>query len=169
MMSSISCGVAQPKAVLLRHHGIAELVVLVIELDDRARQLRALLDAQALRQRARGDIAHDHLERNDLDLANQLLAHVEPLDEVGRHADVVEVLEDVLGDPVVEDPLAFDDLVLLCIEGGRVVLEVLDQRSRFRSFVEDLRLAFVDAATAAHRGVPWFVDVHLDAVAPLRL
>ena len=86
--------------------------------------------------------------------------------KVRRHADVVEVLEDVFGDAVVEDALAFDHLVLLGVEGGRVVLEVLDQRSRLRPFVEDLGLAFVDAATAAHRGVPWFVKVHLGAVAP---
>jgi len=84
-----------------------------------------------------------------------------------RDPDVVQVLKDIFGDPVVEDALAFDDLMLLCVEGGRVVLEVLDQRSGLRSFLEDLRLAFVDAATAAHRSVPWFVDVHLDAVAPV--
>ena len=112
-------------------------------------------------ERAGGDVAHHHFERNDLDLADQLLAHVEPADEVRRHADVVEVLEDVFGDPVVEDALALDHLVLLRIEGGRVVLEVLDQRSRLRSFIEDLGLAFVDAATAAHRSVPWFVKIHL--------
>src|SRR5262245_47836302 len=80
---------------------------------------------------------------------------------MGRDPDVVEVLEDVLGDPIVEDALAFDDLVLLRIEGGRVVLEVLDQRTGLRSFVENLRLALIDATTAAHRSVPWFVDVHL--------
>jgi hypothetical protein len=113
-----------------------------------------------------GDIAHHHLERNDLHLADQLLAHVEALDEVGRNPDVVEVLEDVFGDPIVEDALAFDDLVLLCVEGGRVVLEVLDQRPGLRPFVEDFRLAFIDATAAAHRGVPCFVDVHLGAVAP---
>jgi hypothetical protein len=164
MMSSISCG----GDVLLGHHRVAELIVLVVELDDRARQLRALLDAEALRQRAGGDVAHDHFQRNDLHLADQLLAHVEAPDEVGRNPDIVEVLEDVFGDPVVEDAFAFDDLVLLRIEGGRVVLEVLDQRSGLRPFVQDLRLAFINAATAAHRSVPWFVDVHLDAVAPVR-
>src|SRR6201996_4548797 len=67
--------------VLFRHHGVVELVVLVIELDDRARQLRALLDAEPLRQGAGGDIAYHHLERHDLNLANQLLAHVETADE----------------------------------------------------------------------------------------
>ena len=160
-------GPAEGGDVLLRDHRIAELIVLVVELDDRARQLGAFLDAEALRQRAGGNVAHDNLEWDDLHLADQLLAHVEPLDEVSRNPDVVEVLEDVFGDPVVEDALAFDHLVLLRIEGGRVVLEVLDQRSGLRSFIKDLRLAFIDAATAAHRRVPWFVDVHLDAVAPV--
>jgi len=84
---------------------------------------------------------------------------------VRRHSDVVQVLEDVFRDAVVEDALAFDDLVLLRIEGSGVILEVLDQRSGFRSFVEDLGLAFIDAAAAAHRSVPWFVDVHLNVVA----
>ena len=152
--------------VLLRHHRIAERVVLVIELDDRARQLRAFLDAEPLRQRAGGDVAHHDFERNDLDLANQLLAHVEAADEVGRHADVVQVLEYVFGDAVVEHPLAFDDLVLLRVERGGIVLEVLDQRSRLRAFVKDLCLAFINAATAAHRCVPWLEEIHRVAVAP---
>src|SRR5262249_22278100 len=136
------------------------------ELDDRARQLRALLEAEALRQRAGGDVAHHDFERDDLDLADQLLAHVEAADGMGRDPDIVQVLEDVLGDSLVDDALRFDDLLLLRIERGRIVLEVLDQRTRLGPFVEDLRLAFIDAATAAHRSVPWFVDVHLDAVAP---
>ena len=146
--------------VLLRHHRIVERVVLVVELDDRARQLRAFLDAEPLRQRAGGDVAHHDFERNDLDLANQLLAHVEPLDEVGRHADVVEMLEDVFRDPVVEDALALDHLMLLRVERGRVVLEMLNKRARLRSFIKNLRLAFIDAATAAHRDIPWFEKIH---------
>jgi hypothetical protein len=56
--------------------------------------------------------------------------------------------------------------MLLGIEGGRVVLEVLNESSRLGSFIEDLRLAFVYAATAAHRSVPWLGEVH-DAVAPV--
>ena len=59
----------------------------------------------------------------------------------------------VFGDPVVEDALAFDH-VLLRIEGGRIVLEVLDQGAGLGSFVEDLRLAFIDAATAIIHGKP---------------
>src|SRR5262249_4766162 len=149
----------------LGSHRLAELIVLVIDLDDGARQLRALLEPKPLGQRACRDVAYHHFERNDFHFADQLLAHVEAPDEVGRNSNVVQVLKDVFRDPIVENALAFDHVVLLRVEGGRIVLEVLDQGSRSRSFVEDLALAFIDAATAAHRRVPWFV--HLDAVAPV--
>ena len=58
------------------------------------------------RERAGGDVAHHHLDRHDLDLADQLLAHVEPADEMGRDADRAEQGEDMLGDAVVEHALA---------------------------------------------------------------
>jgi len=51
--------------------------------------LRAFLNAEPLRQRACGDIAHTDFERDDLNLADQLLAHVEAADEVGWNSDVV--------------------------------------------------------------------------------
>src|SRR5689334_23617036 len=76
------------------------------------------------------------------------------------------MLEDVLGDAIVEHALAFDHLVLLGIEGGGIVLEVLNQCSGLGSFIQNLRLALVDTATAAHRCVPWLEKVH-DAVAPV--
>src|SRR6478672_1222380 len=147
-------------------HDVVDLVVLVVELDDRARQLCAFLDAEALRQGPCGDIAHDNFERNDLHLSNQLLAHVETADEVGRYPDIVEVLEHIFRDSIVEHALAFDHLVLFGVEGGRVVLEMLNQRSRLGAFIKDLRLALVNATAAAHGRVPWFVKVHRIAVAP---
>ena len=154
-------GPAEGGDVLFGHHRVVERIILVIEFDDRARQLRAFLDPELLRQGAGGDIAHDDLERNNLDLTDQLLAHVEPADEMGRHPNIVEMLEYVLRDTIIEDPLALDNLVLFRIEGGRVVLEMLDQRSGLGSFVKDLGLAFVNATAAAHRSVPWFVKVHV--------
>src|SRR6185369_2297489 len=87
--------------------------------------------------------------------------------EVRRHADVVQALKQIFGNAVVEDALALDHLMLFGIEGGRVVLEVLNQSARLRALIEDLRLAFIDAATAAHRSVPWFVKIHRGAVAPV--
>src|SRR5262249_24716983 len=50
--------------------------------------------------------------------------------------------------------------MLLRIEGGRVVLEMLNQCSRLGSFIKDFRLALIDAATAAHRSVPWLGEIH---------
>src|SRR5262249_41332568 len=94
--------------VLLGHHWVSELVVLVIELEDRAGQGGALVEAEARGERACGHVAHHDLKRDDLDLADQLLAHVEALDEVGRHADLAELLEEIFGDAVVEDALALD-------------------------------------------------------------
>jgi hypothetical protein len=71
------------------------------------------LDAEPLRKRARRRRCDHHLDRNDLDLADQLLAHVEPADEVGRDADRRERGEDMLGDAVVEHALAADRAALL--------------------------------------------------------
>src|SRR3546814_15135072 len=44
--------------------------------------------AHARVERTRRDIAHHDLERDDLHLADQLLAHVEAADEMRRHADI---------------------------------------------------------------------------------
>ena len=153
-MSCISSWLAQPNAgdMLVGDHRIAERIVLVIIFDDRARQLRAFLDPEPLRQRAGGDVADDHLDRHDLDLADQLLAHVEAADEVRRHADLAEQREDMLGNAVVEHALAVDRALLLGVERGRVVLEILDQRAGLGTLVEDLGLAFVDLAAAGHAG-----------------
>src|SRR6185295_519976 len=62
----------------------------------------------------------------------------------------VQLRHDVLADPVVDHALAFEDGLLRGVEGGGVVLEVLDQCPGFRTFVEDLGLALVDLLTAGH-------------------
>ncbi len=87
-------------------------------------------------------------------------------DEVRRDADIVQILEDELGNPVVEHPLAVDHLVLLGIEGGRIILEVLDQGPGLRTLVEDFGLAFVNATAAIHRDQPGLEEIHELAVAP---
>ena len=115
----------------------------------------AFLKAEALGQRARRDIAHDHFERHDLDFADQLLAHVDAAHEMGGDAQSVELGENVFRDPVVKDALAVDNLVLGAVSGGGVVLEVLDQRAGLGAFIEHFGLAFVNLATTVHfDGVP---------------
>src|SRR3546814_18442591 len=56
----------------------------------------------------------------------------------------------MLGNAVVEHPLAGDRALFLGVEGGRVVLEILDERAGLRTLIEDLGLAFVDLAAAGH-------------------
>jgi hypothetical protein len=58
--------------------------------------------------------------------------------------------EDMLGDAVVEDALARNRPTLLGVEGGRIVLEILDQRARLGTLVEDLGLALVNLAAPSH-------------------
>jgi hypothetical protein len=57
---------------------------------------------------------------------------------------------DVLGNAVVEHALAGDRAALLRVEGGGVVLEILNERARFGAFEQDLGLALVDDG-----GAPW--------------
>src|SRR3546814_8438389 len=59
---------AEGRDVLFRDHRVAQVVRLVIVLDDRPRQWRPLGDAEALREAARGDVPDDHLDRDDLHL-----------------------------------------------------------------------------------------------------
>src|SRR5690606_5363874 len=113
--------------VLFRDHRVVQGVSLVVELDDGARQDSAFLETKARSERAGSDIADHDLERDDFHFLDQLLTHVEAADEVGRDTDPIQVLEDVLGNSVVENTLAVNDLVLLRVERSRVVLEKLDE------------------------------------------
>ena len=111
---------------------------------------RAFLDAEPLGHRSGRHVAHDDFERNDLDFLDQLLAHVEALDEMGRHADRAQLGHQIFADAVVEHALAVEHGFLRRVERGGVVLEILDQRAGLGPLVEDLGLAFVDHAPALH-------------------
>jgi hypothetical protein len=137
--------------MLVCDHRIAQRIVLVIIFDDRAGQLRPFLDPEPLRNRTRGDVPDHHLDRNDFDLADQLLAHVDPANEVGRDADRRERREDVLGNAVVDHALAADRAALLGVERRRVILEILDEGTGLGTFVKDLGLAFVNLAATNHK------------------
>ena len=154
-MSSRSGGVGPAEAgdVLLGHHRVVQRVVLVVVLDDRARQAGAFGDAEAGRQAAGGDVANHDLERDDLDLADQLLAHVEAADEVGRDADVVQAHHQVFADAVVQHALAGDHALLGAVAGGGIVLEVLHERAGFGSLEQDLGFALIELSAAGHCGI----------------
>src|SRR3954451_16558409 len=67
-----------------------------------------------------------------------------------RYADCLERCKDMLRDSVVDHALAADRAALLRVEGGRVVLEILDERAGLRTLVEDLGLALINLAAASH-------------------
>lgn len=71
---------------------------------------------------------------------------------MSRDADLVQMAEDIFADAVVEDALAIDDFVFLLVEGSGIVLEELDQSTRFRALIQNLCLALVDTAATVHRG-----------------
>jgi hypothetical protein len=96
------------------------------------------------------DVADDHLDRDDLDLADELLAHVEAAHEMRRHADLVELGHQIFADAVVEHALAGDRALLLIVKGGGVVLEILHDGTRLRPLEEDLGLAFVNLPASGH-------------------
>ena len=139
--------------MLLRHDRILQRVVLVVILDNRARQPGALGDAQSLRQAASGDVADHDLQRDDFHLANELLAHVQPADEMRRHADFGQPQHEVLADPIVQHALAGDRAFLLGVERGGVVLEILDERTGFGTLEQDLGLALIELPAACHQTI----------------
>ena len=65
---------AQSQRVVAVDEGIAQIVVLVAELQGRAFELDALLHAHLLRKAACGVVADDHLQGNDLHLLHSGLA-----------------------------------------------------------------------------------------------
>src|SRR6056297_483858 len=129
---------------------IAQLVVLDAIFHDRTRQLRALVHAKPFGHGARRIIAHDDFKRHDLAGAHQLLTHVQPLQEMIWDTDIGQAKHEIFRQQVVQHTLALDHIPLFGIEGGRVILEVLDKRSRLGALVQCFRLAFVNFLAPRH-------------------
>jgi hypothetical protein len=96
-------------------------------------RLGALFDAEAGGEGAGRDVADHHLQRDDLDLADQLLAHVQPADEVGRHADFPSLVIRNSLMRLLITPLPVITPFFWVIERRGVVLEVLDDRPGLRA------------------------------------
>ena len=73
---------------------------------------------------------------------------------MGGHADRVQLRHQIFADAVVEHALAVEHRLFGGVEGGGVVLEILDQGARLRPLIEDFGLAFVDHPAAFHENVP---------------
>ena len=113
--------------MFFRHDGIAQSVVLIIVLDNAAGQAGAFGDAQARADGAGRHVAHNHFQRDDLNLADQLLAHIEPADKVVGDANLGQTQHQILADAVVQYALAGDDTLFGAIARSCVVLEILNE------------------------------------------
>src|SRR5437667_3334808 len=147
-------GQAEVADVPVVDHRVVERVVLVEVLEDGLGERLALRAPEALGEAPGDDVARHHLDLHDLAAADQHVALGEAAHEVGRHALLLEEAEEDLGHAVVEDALVDDRAALLRVEGGGVVLEVLDEEVGIGSGVELLRLALVEQLTAIHRRPP---------------
>ena len=84
---------------------VAELVLLVADVDDGVRRLRSLRDVEPLGHRTRDDVAHDNLQGEYRDAAAELVAVVELFDEMGRYTVLNQIFEYDSGYLVVKQPL----------------------------------------------------------------
>ena len=91
-----------------------------------------------------GNVADDDLQRNNGDLLYQGLALGELLDEMRRHALLLQQLEHMVAHDVVDDALADDGTLLCAVKGGGVVLVGYDDEVGIFGGVNLLGLAFVE-------------------------
>jgi hypothetical protein len=50
--------------------------------------------------------------------------------------------------------------MLLGVERGRVILEILNKSARLRALVQNLGFAFINASAAIHAVRPWLEEIH---------
>ena len=102
-------------------HRVAEIVVLVAELQNRHAHGGAFLKAEALRETAGCLVADDDFERNDADLAHDGVAVGKLFYKVGLDAVLFKQLEHEVGHTVVDNAFADDGALLEAVERGRVI------------------------------------------------
>src|SRR3546814_7564087 len=73
---------------------------------------------------------------------------------MGRDTNLRQQCENMLGNAVIQYTLTADGAFFLRIEGGRVILEILDDGAGLRPFIEDLGFAFINLGATGHAGVP---------------
>ena len=129
--------------MVIVNHRVAEIVVLVAILQHGGLELRALRQAEALGKAARGDVAHNDLNRHDGHAAHHAVALVELLDQMGLDAVRLQHFEQMVADEVVHHALAHDRALLEAVERGRVIF-IMDHREGGIVGRKDLlRLAFI--------------------------
>ena len=123
---------------------VAEVVVLVGELDGGNGKLRALFHAVTLGETARRHVADDDFEGNNLHLFHEGIAVTEFLDEMSGDALLFEHSHHHIAHLVVDDALARDGTLFEPVERGRVVLVRHDDEIGVVGGIHFFGLAFVN-------------------------
>ena len=101
-------GKIQRQRMIVVEQRVAEVIVLIAELEHRRRQLGALRHAVALGKAARGGIADDDFQRHDLHLFDRRFAIGELFHEMRGDAVLLHDAEHHVAHLVVDDALAAD-------------------------------------------------------------
>ena len=102
--------------------GVAQVIILIGELNGGLVEHDALLHAVALGEGAGGDIADDDLQRYDGDLLHGSLPVGQLFHIVGGYALCLQPAHEIVGHAVIDGALAGDGTLLEAIEGGGIVL-----------------------------------------------
>ena len=131
-------------------HGVGSIgqripkgVVFIGKLDGRRVEDRSFRHAVPLGEGAGGDVADDHLQRNDPDTFDQRLPLGQLFHEMGRDTCPFQPLHQTVAHPVVDDAFAADRPLLQTVECRCIVLIVHDQQLRVVCRVHLLGFAFI--------------------------
>src|SRR5680860_997963 len=130
---------------------VTEIIILEVVLDNRrVLEIRPLLVTYPLGEGTCRDIPHHELHRE----------HVQPADahgrlpfspqEVSRYTGFLQNLEEPDGDSVVHPTLGGDGTLLLAVERGGGILEILDVDIRIFRGVNDLSFTLVELVASGH-------------------
>ena len=123
---------------------IAQLVILIGELDGGLSENNAFLHAVPLGKGAGRNIADDNLQGNNGDLFHQGLPLAQLLDKVGGDTGCLHLGHQAVGHLVVDDALAHDGALFQTVQSGGVVLVVHNDQFRVVGSIDLLGLAFVN-------------------------
>src|SRR5699024_1781080 len=117
---------SQSQRVVIVDEGIAQRVVLVAELQNRAEQLFSFLHAHALGKASRSYVADNHFQGNDIHFLYGRLPVRQLLHKMGGNSGLLKLLEHIVGHAVVHHTLAGDGSFFLSVERGGVIFVIHD-------------------------------------------
>ena len=102
--------------------GVAQLVILIRELDGRLIEDDSFLHAVTLGKGTGGNITDDNLQRDDGNLLYQRLALIQLRNIVGGNALFFQICHQAVAHLIVDDPLTADGALFQSVERGGIIL-----------------------------------------------